>query len=56
MEEIAAAKKAGARVWSVMCEKPLGRNVAEAQRLVQLARECNLRTAYLENQIHMKAI
>lgn len=56
MEEIAAAKKAGARVWSVMCEKPLGRNVAEAQRLVQLAEECNLRTAYLENQIHMKAI
>lgn len=56
MEEIAAAKKAGARVWSVMCEKPLGRNVKEAQRLVELAQESGLLTAYLENQIHMKAI
>jgi predicted dehydrogenase len=56
MEEIVAAKKAGANVRGVICDKPLGRNVAEAQRMVQLAEEGNLLTAYFENQIYMKAI
>jgi len=56
MEEIVEAKKAGAHIIGVMCEKPLGRNLKEAQRLVQLAEEANLLTAYFENQIHMKSI
>jgi len=56
MEEIAAAVRAGARLKGVICEKPLGRNVAEARRLVELARSANLRTAYFENQIFMKPI
>ncbi len=56
MEEIAAAVKAGAELKGVICEKPLGRNVAEARRLVELARAANLRTAYFENQIFMKPI
>jgi predicted dehydrogenase len=56
MEEIAHAKKLGAPVMGVICDKPLGRNVAEAKRVVQLAEENNLKTAYFENQIFMKAI
>jgi len=48
--------KAGAELKGVICEKPLGRNVAEARRLVELARSANLRTAYFENQIFMKPI
>jgi predicted dehydrogenase len=56
MEEIVAAVKAGARLQGVICEKPLGRTVAEARRLVELARSVNLRTAYFENQIFMKPI
>lgn len=56
MEEIVAAVKAGAELKGVICEKPLGRNVAEARRLVELADEVNLRTAYFENQLHMKTI
>lgn len=56
MEEIAAAVKAGAPLKGVICEKPLGRNVAEAKRMVQLAKDANLRTAYFENQIFMKPI
>ena len=56
MEEIAAAVKAGATLKGVICEKPLARNVAEARRLVDLAEEANLRTAYFENQIFMKPI
>lgn len=56
MEQIAAARKRGARVFGVICDKPLGRNVAEATRMVQLAEEAKLLTAYFENQIFMKAI
>jgi predicted dehydrogenase len=56
MEQIAAAKKRGARVMGVICDKPLGRNVAEARKMVNLAEEADLRTAYFENQIFMKAI
>ncbi len=56
MEEIVAAVKAGAELKGVICEKPLGRTVAEARRLVDLARSVNLRTAYFENQIFMKPV
>ncbi len=56
MEEIAAAVKAGAELKGVICEKPLGRNVAEARRLIELAAQSNLKTAYFENQIYMKPI
>lgn len=56
MEEILHAKKQGATVIGVICDKPLGRNVAEAKRMVTMAEEGNLLTAYYENQIFMKAI
>ena len=39
MEEIVAAVKAGAQLKGLICEKPLGRNVKEARRLVELAPE-----------------
>jgi predicted dehydrogenase len=56
IEALVAAVKAGAALKGVICEKPLGRNVAEARRIVELARSVNLRTAYFENQIFMKPI
>jgi predicted dehydrogenase len=56
MEEIVAARKAGAELKGIIVEKPLGRTVAEAERLVALAAEAALPTAYFENQIHMKCI
>ncbi len=56
MEEIAVAVQTGAALKGVICEKPLARNVAEARRLVELADEAGLRTAYFENQIFMKPI
>jgi predicted dehydrogenase len=55
-EQIVEAVKAGAPLKGIICEKPLGRTVAEAKRLVALAKETNLPTAYIENQIHMKCI
>ena len=42
MEEIAAAVAGGAELKGVICEKPLGRNVAEARRLVELAESAGL--------------
>lgn len=56
MEEIARAVEKGAALKGVICEKPLGRTVEEAQKMVDLARKANLLTAYFENQLHMKAV
>ncbi len=56
VEQIVEAVKAGAALKGVICEKPLGRTVAEAKRLVAFAKEVKLPTAYFENQIHMKAV
>ena len=56
MEQVAEAVRAGARLRGLVCEKPLGRNLAEARRLVELARELGIPTAYFENQIHMKTV
>jgi len=56
VEQIVEAVKAGAELKGIICEKPLGRTVAEAKRLVALAKESTVPTAYFENQIHMKAI
>jgi predicted dehydrogenase len=56
MEEIVSAVQAGAEVKGLICEKPLGRNVAEARRLAGMAETTGLRTAYFENQIFMKPI
>ncbi len=56
VEEIAEAVKKGAQLKGLICEKPLARNVGEARRLVDLANEAGLKTAYFENQIFMKPI
>lgn len=56
VEQIVDAMKAGAHLKGVICEKPLGRNVKEARRMVELAKGAGLKTAYFENQIFMKPI
>lgn len=56
VEQVAHAVQSGAALKGVMCEKPLARNVREARRMVTLAAELGLKTAYLENQIFMKPI
>jgi predicted dehydrogenase len=54
MEEIAEA--GGGHLKGLICEKPLGRNVREARRVVELADAIGAPTAYFENQVHMKAL
>lgn len=56
VEQVVDAVKKGANLKGIICEKPLGRNVKEARRLVDLAKEVGLKTAYFENQIFMKPI
>ena len=54
--QIVDAVKAGASLQGVICEKPLGRTVAEARQMVQMAKDGGFPTAYFENQNHMKPI
>lgn len=56
MEEIHKAVKEGAPLKGVISEKPLGRNLEESERMVELARDAGLLTAYFENQLHMNVI
>jgi predicted dehydrogenase len=52
MEEIAHALEAGkGELVGVACEKPLGRNTAEARRMLELAEKSGLLHGYLENQL-----
>jgi len=56
MEKIADALGSGSELTGVICEKPLGRNMEESRRMVELARAAGLKTAYFENMLFMNAI
>jgi predicted dehydrogenase len=57
MEEIVHAIKSGkGELVGVACEKPLGRNVAEARRMVELAQSVGLLDGYLENQLFTPSV
>ena len=55
-KEIAEAVSAGAPLKGIICEKPLGRTIAEAEEIVAIAKRMQIPTSYFENQLHMKAI
>ena len=56
VEEIVDAVRAGAPLKAIICEKPLARTLAEARRMIELARSVNVQTVYFENQLHMKPL
>lgn len=56
MKAIADAVAAGAQLKGLVCEKPLARNLREANEMVALADRAGLRTAYFENQIFMPGL
>ncbi|MFC1562961.1 Gfo/Idh/MocA family protein [candidate division KSB1 bacterium] len=57
MEQIVkAVKKEKAKLIGVACEKPLGRTVKEAKRMVELLEETDLLNGYLENQCFVTSI
>jgi predicted dehydrogenase len=52
VEEIVdAVTRGGGELRGLACEKPLGRNVAEAERIADLVKKAGLRHGYLENQV-----
>ncbi len=57
MEEIVEAIRSGkGELVGIACEKPLGRNVAEAKRMVELVEEAGLLHGYMENQLFMPSL
>ena len=56
-EEIANAIESGkGELIGVACEKPLGRNVAEAKKVLELTKSVGLLDGYLENQVFSPSI
>ena len=56
-EEIANAIEGGkGELIGVACEKPLGRNVAEAKKVLELTKSVGLLDGYLENQVFSPSI
>ena len=57
IEEICEAVVSGkAELSGVTCEKPLGRNVKEAKKMLALAEKAHLLDGYLENQVFAPAV
>jgi predicted dehydrogenase len=57
MEEIAdAVTRETGQLRGIACEKPLARNVAEATRVLELAKRSGVTHAYLENQVFAPAV
>jgi len=56
MREIARAVEGGAKLKGIICEKPLARNLKEADVLTRMAKALHVPTAYFENQLHMPSI
>ena len=57
MEEIVDTLESGqGKLVGVCCEKPLGRNVAEARRMAELVKKVDLLDGYLENQLFTPSV
>jgi len=56
MRSIAKAVENGAKLKGIICEKPLARNLQEADVLTRMAKAIHVPTAYFENQLHMPSV
>ncbi len=56
MRDIARAVESGAELKGIICEKPLARNLKEADVLTRMAKALHVPTAYFENQLHIPSI
>lgn len=56
LREMVSAVKNGAQLKGIVCEKPLARNLPEANEMVDLVKSVDMPTAYFENQIHMPSV
>jgi len=56
VETVAEAIEDGADLTGIAVEKPLARNLAEADRVIELVERADLAHAYLENQVYMPGV
>ncbi|MCP4608164.1 MAG: Gfo/Idh/MocA family oxidoreductase [Planctomycetes bacterium] len=56
MRNIAKAVEGGAEIKGIICEKPLARNLQEADVMARMAKALGVPTAYFENQLHMPSV
>jgi predicted dehydrogenase len=56
MRNIAKAVEDGAKIKGIICEKPLARNLQEADTMARMAMALHVPTAYFENQLHMPSV
>jgi len=56
MRDIAKVCENGASLKGIVCEKPLARNLKEADVLARMAKALHVPTAYFENQLHMPSV
>jgi len=56
MRNIAKTLEGGAEIKGIICEKPLARNLQEADVMTRMAKALGVPTAYFENQIHMPSV
>jgi predicted dehydrogenase len=56
MRDIARAVEGGAKLKGIICEKPLARNLKEADAIVKIIKKLRVPTAYFENQVFMPCI
>jgi predicted dehydrogenase len=56
MRNIAKAIENDNKVKDIICEKPLARNLQEADVMARMAKALGVHTAYFENQIHMPSV
>ncbi|MFN2485910.1 MAG: Gfo/Idh/MocA family protein [Acidimicrobiia bacterium] len=53
---LAHAVREGAKIRAIACEKPLARNLIEADEVLAFAKETAVQTIFLENQLHMPGL
>ena len=56
MRNIAKAIENDNKIKDIICEKPLARNLQEADVMARMAKALGVHTAYFENQIHMPSV
>jgi predicted dehydrogenase len=56
MRNITKAIENGAKIKGIICEKPLARNLQEADVMARMAKALHVPTAYFENQLHMPCV
>jgi predicted dehydrogenase len=56
MRNIAKAVENGTKIKGIICEKPMARNLEEADIMARMAKALHIPNAYFENQLHMPSV